>query len=273
MTHRRPSELENPRTVGHFTDARNHYNQFRQQHADQWRAINQARQQYRRNIGRDFTDRTQRFRNFYRDPHYHYYYSGWYDHGFYGGFYYPVRTVSDISDYFYYPTVYWLYNEDVDNDYNQDWYGSDYQPYQAFDYPGVFYPTDTIRDLAVEIAGLPYNVQANFRSALNIFVAKLQDAVNDNLQTAITFDRGDITVDHYQNLDNQALVLEGFVDNGSTSLAFKALVDLNNPDQTIVFVPASQDPTADDLAALDAMNQRIIALGGDPMTADDEPQN
>jgi hypothetical protein len=273
IRHTRPSHLENPATRGHFTDARKHQQDFRRDHMDQYRNIQRSRDSWKQDRRHDFQDRSARYRGFYRDRHYRYYYSDYYSYGFFGGFYYPVRALTNIDAYFYYPTVYFLYNDDVDDDYNRDWYGSDYRHYDAFNYSGVFYPTDTIRDCAIEVSGLPYAVQGNFRTGLNVFVARLQDAVNANLQVSITFDRGDVTVNHYKNLKNQALVLEGFVDNGTTSLAFKAFLDLNDPNQTSVFVPADQTPSAEDLANLNSMNQRIIGLGGDPMSADQEPQN
>ncbi len=96
-------------------------------------------------------------------------------------------------------------------------------------------------------------------------------ALNANLSVAVQLDQGDVTINHYENLQNQAIEVEGYVDMGSTALAFKALIDLNDPSQTMVFVPTTQDPTDTDLATLDAMNARIVALGGDPMTAEQEP--
>jgi hypothetical protein len=125
--------------------------------------------------------------------------------------------------------------------------------------------------MAAEVSGMSSEKQLHFRRSMEKFVQVLIADIDANLQAPIEIDRDDIVINHYQNLGDQALVIEGFVDTGSTSLAFKALLDLNDPSQTLVFVPANQDPTDQDLATLDAMSARIAQLGGDPLSADQEP--
>ena len=50
-------------------------------------------------------------------------------------------------------------------------------------------------------------------------------------------------------------------------IAFKALLDLQLPNDSMVFVPLSQNPSEAELLKLDAINAKITSLGGDPMTA------
>jgi hypothetical protein len=231
-----------------------------------YRVVNNAR----------FAARTKVVTRFYSQAQYRFYYSGYYKHGFYGGFFYPVRSAR-IDAYFAYPMVEWLFASDYDSDYWNDYYdrqwenGDSSAPVVQFPYAGIFYPTDTIRDLAVEVSAMSAALQAQFRVAMISFVGQLQQQISDQLTAPITLDQYEVVINHYQNLGNQAIVVEGFVDKGGAQYAFKGLLDLVDPSQTTVFVPTAQDPDASDIAKLDAMNARIVRMGGDPYTADQEP--
>ena len=246
--------------------------EFRQAHADIGRRIDSHRGEFRNEHRRDYALRAREVRSYYRNDHFRYYYSGWYRHGFYGGFFYPVRPILDIDVYFDYPAVSWLFNPYYDVDYYRAWYPDyDQYPVTPFANVGVFYPTDTIRDVCVEVSSMPTPVQAKFRVGMSNLVQGLSKQLADNLQAPVVLAENDLVVNHYENLNGNAIVMEGFIDRGDLHYAFKALVDLQNPDQTIVFIPTTQSPTDADLAALDAMNQKIVTLGGNPFTADEEP--
>ena len=167
--------------------------------------------------------------------------------------------------------LYWLYNSAVDAEFYSDWYGPSVT-ITPFPYAGAFYPTDDIRDMGVEISSWDADGQAHFRSSMDNFASSLAQAISLAVGPGFTFEANDIVIDHYVNLQNQAIVVEGFVDRGDLHLAFKALLNIADPSQTMVFVPTSQEPTPADLATLKAMNDRIVQLGGDPYTADVEPE-
>ena len=63
------------------------------------------------------------------------------------------------------------------------------------------------------------------------------------------------------------------MDQQDLHVAFKAVLDLINPAQTLVFLPKTQEPTAAELNLLDNMNQKIRLLGGDPNSVAQEPES
>ncbi len=216
------------------------------------------------------------FRPYYGNNAFRFYYSSWFNFGFCGGFYYPVRPWYGIHQYFYYPTIYWLYNDIGQNDipYYQEAYGSEYAscPVQANEYARVYFPTDVMRDLGMEISGLSPAVQCNFRTAMSLATKNLQAQISEMIAASFTFGEYEIVVNHYENLQNQSIVVEGFVDQQDLHVAFKAVLDLINPAQTLVFLPKTQEPTAAELNLLDNMNQKIRLLGGDPNSVAQEPE-
>ena len=274
VQHSRPSHLDNPYTKGHLHDSQGRLDQVRRGHQDDYRRVSQNGNHFRDQHRSEFLQRQSRVQSFYRNQQYHYYYSAWYRHGFYGGFYYPVRPYLEINNYFYYPVVNWLWDDTYDEGYYRDWYPDyDQYPVHEFEFAGIFYPTDTLRDCAIEVSAMSSVKQAHFRQGMTQFVHLLIDGLNANLETPVEIDRDDVVINHYQNLQDKAIVFEGFVDTGSVSQAFKALIDIEDPSRTLVFVPTTQDPNDQDLAVLDQMNQRIIELGGNPLVADQEPTN
>src|SRR5690606_6497532 len=84
----------------------------------------------------------------------------------------------------------------------------------------------------------------------------------------------DIVVTHYEVYGDSVVVLEGSVDrNESSQYAFEVLIDLNDPREVLAFVPSEtiQDPSLDpSFRTLEAINQRIEALGGNP-SLDSDP--
>jgi hypothetical protein len=224
---------------------------------------------------------------YYHDNNHRYYYSKWFRLGFFGGDWYPVRPQYDIANYFYYPEVFWMFytGDDYAGYYNGYYPGWDSaepnDPTPAplpggsaptgFAFRGVFFPTDTLKDLGVEVSSWSAAAQAEFRSSMTVFVQGLQDAISNQLTQSIKLQQNEVVVNHYENLQDKALVVEGFDDRAGLHYSFKAFVDLQDPTQTIVFVPTSQDPTGANDPILADMNQRITALGGDPMSADEEP--
>ncbi|MBI3557302.1 MAG: hypothetical protein HY074_13645 [Deltaproteobacteria bacterium] len=200
-------------------------------------------------------------------PRYHDAYRPWYHYGFRGGFYYPVTPVYDIQLSFYNPIIFWMYADQYDETYYNTWYGSDLYSYRELQLrngrPGVYFPTQTIRDLGLGVSTMPIRQQANFRAGLTKLADQLEWKLREGLDSSITLGRSDIVVSHFETL-NDALVIEGFVSADARQFPFKALFDLNNFEMNMVFVPASFDgaPTADQLADLRELNERIAYYGG-----------
>jgi hypothetical protein len=124
----------------------------------------------------------------------------------------------------------------------------------------VFYPTEELRDLATSLSVLPAVEQGNFRLGLIELVNRLQSDLGNQLGYTVVLGRNDVVVTHYQVLET-AVVLEGFVANDARQTAFKALLDLDNPSSNLVFVPVGE-PSDEQLAELQTLNERIIELGG-----------
>lgn len=180
-----------------------------------------------------------------------------------------------------YPIVFWMFYVDEDaggywNGYYPGWNYDQPTPPPApkpFPFAGVFYPTDTLRNLGMEVSAMSSDLQTNFESGLTYFLEDLQDGISDQLTQPIEFHQQEVVVNHYQNLQDQAIVLEGFVDRDGMHYAFKSLLDLMDPTQTLTFVPSTQDPDPTDDPTLQLINDRIQQLGGDPYSADQEPVN
>jgi len=230
-------------------------------------AVRFHREHYFRDYGPRYHKRERIYRGYHDDVSLRFYYSPWFRHGFFGGYYYPVRTC-EIDIFLDYPVVFWLYSPIYDPDIYGRWYHGYVVPFR---YTRIYYPTDVIRDMAIEVSAMPEKVQGLFRQDMvNLTEALAQQIAND-LHSSITLNENEIVINHYENLRNQAMVLSGFVDHGDIHAAFKALLDLRDPSQTLVFVPTSQEPTAEDLRTLDLINSKIQALGGNPYQADEEP--
>jgi hypothetical protein len=212
---------------------------------------------------------------FYRNDAYRYHYSHWFGHGFCGGYYYPVYPWYDIGSYFVYPMVNWMYVGAVDTDYYREWYGADYDvcPVKGFPYARAYFPTQQIRDLGTDMSALDAATQCNFRTAMVLMSKSIVDQVSATIAATYAVGDSDIVVNHYENLDNQSVVLEGFVTQDNINVPFKAVLDLVTPANTLVFMPKDADPSATQLNDLDNLNQQIKNHGGDPTVTDDEPDS
>jgi hypothetical protein len=191
-------------------------------------------------------------------------FSPWRSYGFCGGFWWAFHPYYDIDSYYWNPAIYWFYGSDWDDYYYQTWYGPDYDAYpqlhQPFPYVGVFFPTEEFRDLNLSVSGFPVLEQINYREAMRVLVQELQQQV-----TGTTLGANEVVIDHFQILPNDAgIVVEGFVGQDQSQFPFKALLDLRDPSQTQVFVPGMADgePSGAQLAGLDALNERVVQLGG-----------
>lgn len=206
-------------------------------------------------------------------------YSDWYRYGFYGGFAYSFRPVFDISIYFYNPLVYWCYSYDRDDYYYSRWYGNDYDRYyelrQPFPYVGVYFPTDSFRDLLIGVGSMDVNRQLAFRGGFRSVTDILRTKLSQTLGTNVSFSSNDIVVTNFDLLRNDAIVFEGWVNYYNQYYPFKAFIDLNQPNQSIVFITNSQryDASLDAARDLEMMNGRISQLGGNPYNYDDRGTN
>lgn len=238
--------------------------------------VNAYKQSYNHHFHQSYIHKFQIYNQFWHNPHFHFWYQPWFQWGFFGGFWYPVREVF-IQEYFYYPDVQWFYVEEpVPVEYYQDYYPEEPLPPPScqvtFPYRQVYFPTDTLRDLLVEVSGFPQYLRCHFREAVINFTDQLKDQVNNHFSVNLTFQQNDIVVNYYQNLQNRAIVIAGFVSHDQINMAFEGLLDLDNPDQSISFSPSGQNPTQEELQLLDELNNRITSLGGDPFTAQEEPE-
>jgi hypothetical protein len=216
------------------------------------------------------------YNTFWHNHHYHDWYRHWYKWGFYGGFWYPVRPYFDIDDYFDYPMVQWFYTDDpITTDYYNDYYPAESVPpnscLTSFPYTNIYFPTDTLRDLLIEVSGFSQNLLCDFRVSIINFTSQMQQTVSNTYSINFSFQQNNIVVNYYQNLQNKAIVIAGFVSQNKINLAFEGFLDLEQPNQTIAFAPKGQNPTDDELQVLEQLNDRIKSLGGDPFTAQQEP--
>jgi hypothetical protein len=264
-----PSQFDNKFSRENYDRAMTRLEQVREKNRDWDGAVRTHYDQY----VKDFYPRYERmshYTGYYGKPSYRYYYRNYHRHGFYGGYYYPVRPYLNFGTYFYYPIGYWLFNRTPAPRYYHTYYGSEVQP---FTYAGVLYPTDTLRDLVVDVSGMENEAQGNFREDINFLMKMLTQRLAEITKEKVTLEAGNVVITHYNNLDNRAIVIEGFVDNDDLDihLPFKALLDLERTDRNLLFIPTREEPTDADLRELGAMNDRIKQLGGDPFAAHEEP--
>ena len=166
--------------------------------------------------------------SYYRNEHFRYYYSSWFLSGFCGGFYYPVRHWWEINLYFGYPLIYWMY-VDVSTPsvaLVDDWFSpaAPACPVTTFQFARVYFPNDTMRDLGMDMSALDSTVQCNFMTAMVQVTRLLQDQVSRMVDASIRFAQYDLVANHYENLGNQGVVLEGFVDRREVQVPFKAIL-------------------------------------------------
>jgi len=275
VVHTSPSHLEGQYTRANINNvaARRNSMQFS---TSVYNRTTQVRNVYRSTFTQYNTYITNVYRNYYTNDAYRSYYGQWFSHGYYGGYFYPVRYCANIDLYFEFPIIRWIFTPQdsvADNDFYQTWYGSDLNQYpvEPFNFAGIFYPTDTLRDLGYEIGALSAEAQSNFRTDLNFLGDRLTWIISEDQGQDFVPAADSMVINYYQNLQNQAIVVAGFVDQGDVHLPFEAIFDLVDVQQTTVFAPTESAPTPDDLATLQEINQRIEALGGDPLTADIEP--
>jgi hypothetical protein len=276
VKHNQPSQLDNPHTQKNLGAVQDRAKQIQINNTVIVNKVTVNSTTYNTTYNTINVNRTVVVRNYYHDDHFRYYYSGWYGHGFYGGFYYPVRPCMDIHLYFWYPMLYWFYFDSWDPDYYRVWY-PDYDTYVVvpFRYARVFYPSENFRDMGMEVSAYDTYHQDNYRIAMNKLGDTLRDAISSQLYATVVFGPNDIIINHYENLNDQAFVVEGFVDKDDFHVSFKALLNVadNDPENTLVFAALNQDPSPEDLETLSVLNQKIVDLGGNPMIADEEPDS
>jgi hypothetical protein len=218
------------------------------------------RNRYRDDLYR-YYDRYSRYHDNYRDR-----YRYWWKEGFYGGCYWDFHPYYDIHTYFYNPVVYWFYVSDYDDYYYRTWYGSSYDRYPelrtAFRHVGAFYPTEEFRDLNLGVSATSIETQVKYRRAMGVFGDQIEREVRR--RGGYGLDDNSVVINHYQILpDVRGIVVEGFVIQGQAQFAFKALLDLVNPDSSRIFaVDADQDVYMDGLDELRDLNTQIEDWGG-----------
>lgn len=198
----------------------------------------------------------------------------WRAHGFYGGFYWGFHPILAIDTYFYNPLVYWFYVGAFNEAYYRTWYQGEYDAYpelhQSFGYPGLYYPTENLRQLLFGVSAMPVANQVHFRQAVSVFTQRLAQSLANRLGVRITLSKGDIVVTHYEILGtDDGIELEGFATHNGSSFDFKGLLDINTPSNTSVIAPVALDatPTSAQIQSLDEMNAKIGELKGEPVTA------
>ena len=208
-------------------------------------------------------ERSRVYNNYYYQPQHTYtqYYSSYYDHGFRGGYAYPVRVDIAIHEHFWNPVVLWMYDDSDHTDFYCQYYGNSYcysYPIRPFRYARVYYPTDTMRDLAIEVSGMEYYRHTYYRTALEVLTDKLNAQISNYVSGRFYFGPNDIVINHYRNIGGGQVIVEGFVDRGDLHVAFKGHLDLENPYNSDVFVPTVSEysPVATGIAILNA----IVAL-------------
>jgi hypothetical protein len=195
----------------------------------------------------------------------------WRSHYFYGGLYWGFHPVVDIDAYFYNPMVYWFYVPTADDHYYRNWYADRYDAYpelhKPFEFHGLYYPTENLKQLLFGVSAMSVEKQVAFREAISRFTRVLAQKMANGLDAHVHLSNGDVDVTHYEVIGyDNAIDLEGFVTFEGKGYNFKGLVDLESPNQTDVFVPATWDknPSPEQLSTLDSLNERINTLKGEP---------
>lgn len=198
----------------------------------------------------------------------------WHRHFFYGGFYYGFHPVLDIDLYFYNPMVHWFYVGAFDEGYYRNWYKAEYDAYpelhHSFEYHGLYFPTDNLKQLLFGVSAMPIDKQINFRIAMVQFTKRIAQQMANGLDTHVKLSNGDISVTHYEILSyDNGVALDGFVTFKGKSYNFRGLLDLVSTSQTDVFVPANWEgePSEKQLAQLDSVNGKIDVIRGGPSLA------
>jgi len=273
-----PSHLSNKFTQANMHVAKTINQQFisKSNHSTWAHNVNGYKTYYHQHYNNNVIQQFNKVGQFWNNNYYHNWYNAWFQWGFFGGFWYPVNPDFMIEDYFYYPDVQWFYvDQPVAAEYYSEYYPSQPVPsdicLQAFPYKHVYFPTDTLRDLLVEVSGLPQDLRCNFHEAVMSFTSQLQQEIVSNFSVSFSYSPNDIVVNYYQNLQNKAIVISGFVSHDTIKMAFEGFLDLIDPGQSISFAPKGQIPTQDELNVLNQLNDRIESLGGDPFTAQEEP--
>ena len=203
----------------------------------------------------------------------------WHAHHFYGGYYYGFHPIPNIEIYFYNPMVHWFYIGTWDDQYYRTWYASEYEAYPAlnrpFQYYGVYYPTDNLRQLLFGVSAMSVDKHAAFRSQINTFTQDITQQLANQLKTHVVLSKGDLVITHYEILGyDDAVVLEGAVNFQSKSHNFKGMINLNPTDtseahrtQAFVAVSSENPPGQDQLSSLDQLNASIESVRGDAAPA------
>jgi len=205
------------------------------------------------------------------------YWQTWHSHAFYGGFYYGFHPVPDINVYFYNPMVHWFYVSSWDPQYYHAWYADEYQANpeidRPFEYFGVYFPTDNLRQLLFGVSGMPVDKQAHFRSSIIDFTRKLTQQLANASRSHVALSKGDIVITHYEILGyDDAVVVEGFATHQKQAYNFKGMMSLTGQPEEKVFVTSTlEDPSPVDLRNLDDLNHSIDSIRGDVAVASPAP--
>ena len=174
----------------------------------------------------------------------------------------------EVNDYFWNPAFFWFYADEEmwNDDYYVAWYGPVYGQYprfhERFRRPRVFYPTLAFAELTTGVSTWEAQRQLVFRDAMSQLTVLLEVNLSSELGTQVVLDQGSIEVDHYQLLQG-AVVIDGIASVNGQGYAFKSFLDLNNPNNSSVVVPAlAEQPGMSDINAVNALNARIIQSGG-----------
>ena len=197
---------------------------------------------------------------YYGHPYFRHHYMAWEVYGF-PGYTYPIQPAADVGQYFNYPLLSWLYLDGsaTESEYYKAYDG---EVVSAFSHPRVFYPTITVRDLAVDASALDAKLQANFRTAVTKFLSNLKGAVTAASGESFRWGSdGEVVLTRYENLQNEIFIIEGFVAYSNKPLAFRGIFNLVDPDDSSVLLPTSEMPAQNDVDALNRLNGIIRNVG------------
>lgn len=226
-----------------------------------------------KNSYKNYVNKWTAYQSYFKGPYatyYKYYWNQYFPFGFLGGFWYPTWPLWNISIYFGYPNVYWLYADVSDADVYQEWNGGVCDA-GIFPYAGAFFYTQTTVALGTEMSALPPDLFCNYRRAMTIAMNSIAQQISDYVGYNFVIGEGEVVLNNYTNLQNQAVTIEGYVAQGDVQRPYKADLDLQNPENTTAFVPSSPTPTAQDVESLDKVNGNIVSQGGDPLQANQNP--
>lgn len=177
----------------------------------------------------------------------------------------PPTTVYYGPDFYYYlsdPSVGWFYSDDYSQYYDyyyrpsRERFASSGEFRHPFRYAGAFLSTQEFINLTTVIGNMDLDHQAAFRRAITSMADQFRMELSQLWKTSNPLTPGSLVVTDFEVLgSDQAVLIEGFADNGSEQLPLRAVLNLQDSVRSQFFIASSPTPTPDDQAQLNRLDE------------------